>query len=224
MKKVELKVRERESFGSAEARRLRKNGWVPGVLYGKGKGSIPLSVEEKALRKALGQEGTILTLAFEGKKREHPAILKEFQGDPVGGGVLHVDFMEVRMDQPVEATVRLELTGSARGVREGGIMEHTLRELHVRCLPVDIPEVIQYDVENMAIGDSIKVSDLTPPDKVEILNDPETQIASVMPPALVKEEKPAEELEEEAAAAAGEGAAGEEKPGAGGKGEAGAAE
>ncbi len=205
MKKVELKVRERDNFGSAESRRLRSSGWIPGVLYGGGNSSVPLAVEAKSLKKALGREGgsAILSLAFDGKKKEHPAILKEYQSDPAGRGLLHVDFMEVRMDQPVEATVRLELVGNAAGVRDGGILDHSLRELHVRCLPGDIPEAVNYDVEQMQIGDSIKVADIPVPPKVEILNDPDSQVASVIPPTIVREEAAPEEAEEEAAAKEG---------------------
>lgn len=200
---------------------MRKGGWIPGVLYGGGNSSIPLSVEEKALRRALGRDsgGAILSLTFEGKKKAHPAILKEYQADPVNSALLHVDFMEVRMDRPIEAVVRVELAGTAAGVREGGIMDHSLREVHVRCLPTDIPEHIGYDVEEMQIGDAIRVGDLMPPAGVEILNDSETTVASVIPPTVLKEEVPAEEVEEEEAAAeeaAAEEAApeGEEKAGA----------
>ncbi len=214
MKKVELKVKERQSFGSSESRRLRQSGWIPGVLYGGGNSSVPLAVEAKSLKKALGREGgsAIISLTFEGKKKEHPVILKEYQNDPVGRGLLHVDFMEVRMDQPVEATVRLELVGSAAGVREGGVLDHSLRELHIRCLPGDIPEGVHYDVEQMQIGDSVKVGDIPIPPRVEILNDPDSQVASVIPPTIVKEEAAAEEAEEEAAAE--EGAEAEEAPAA----------
>lgn len=172
------------------------------MLYGGGNSSVPLAVEAKSLKKALGHGGggAIISLAFEDKKKEHPVILKEYQGDPAGRGLLHIDFMEVRMDQPVEATVRLELVGNAAGVREGGVLDHSLRELHIRCLPGDIPENIQFEVEEMQIGDSIKVADIPAPPRVEILNDPDSQVASVIPPTIVKEEAPVEEVEEEAAA------------------------
>ena len=211
MKKVELKVRERESFGSAESRRLRRSGWIPGVLYANGDSSTPLAVEEKSLKRALGSDGgsAILTLTFEGKNKEHPAILKEYQANPLGRGVMHVDFMEVRMDQPVEAVVRLELEGNPVGLRDGGILDHTLRELHVRCLPGDIPESIHHGIEEMQIGDSLKVGDIAVPANVEILNEPESQVASIMAPTLVKEEAAAEGEEGVEAAQA---AAPEEKP------------
>ena len=206
MANIELLVKERTDKGSAEARRIRRGGWVPGVLYSGGNEATALEVEEKALKRALGHEGgsVILDLTFEGNKKVHPAILKEYQLNPKGNGMLHVDFMEIRMDKPVEAHVRLELTGQSAGVRDGGIMDQSLRELQIRCLPADIPEGIQYDVEAMQIGDSIRVADVAPPPGVEILNDAEAQVASVIAPTLVTEEVPAEEVEgaEEAAAEA----------------------
>lgn len=214
MKKIELTVKERDNFGSPEARRLRRQGWIPGVLYGGGNDTVSLAVEEKTLRKALGSEsgGAILALTFAGKKKEHPAILKDYQIDPVTSGLLHVDFMEVRMDQPVEAGIRIELTGTAAGVREGGIMDQSLREVTVRCLPTDMPEHVECDVGELQIGDAVRVSDIVPLAGVEILNDPETTVASVIPPTVLKEEAPAEEELEEEEGVEAEAAEGEEKP------------
>lgn len=212
MNKVELKVQERESFGSPESRRLRKTGLVPGVLYGSGQDSTPLSVDEKALRKALGREpgSVVLSLVFEGQKKEHPAILKDYQTDPRTSSLLHVDFMEIRMDQPVEAHIRLELNGAPAGVREGGIMDQALREVHIRCLPTAIPELIEHDVEEMQIGDTLRVADIKVPAGVEVLDDPETPAASVHPPTVIREE---EEIGAEEGAAEGEAAAGAEAEG-----------
>ncbi|RJQ46159.1 MAG: 50S ribosomal protein L25 [Gaiellales bacterium] len=211
MKKVELTVKERESFGSPESRRLRRTGWVPGVLYGSGD-SKPLSVDERELRKVLsGSRGNIIiSLTFEGDKKAHPAILKEFQPDPVGTGLLHVDFLEVRMDQPIEANVIIELVGTPEGVQEGGILDQSLREVSVRCLPADMPEMIEFDISALNIGDSIRVGDLTAPDKTEITTDPEMGVASIITPTVLVEEEAGEELtEEELAAQAAAAEAGE---------------
>lgn len=213
MKKVAMTVKERESFGSPESRRLRKTGWIPGVLYGSGD-SRPLSVDERELRRVLtsSRGNVIIALSFEGKKKEHPAILKEYQPDPVGTGLLHVDFLEIRMDQPIEAHVVLDLVGTPAGVQEGGILDQNVREVTVHCLPADMPEVIEFDVTELNIGDSIRISDLVAPDKVEITNDPEMGVASIITPTILVEEEPEEELTEEelealaAAEEAGEGA------------------
>jgi len=219
MKTVDLKVSERRAAGSAEARRLRRTGMIPGVFYGGGNESIPLSIDARVLKKALAGEGgnVILNLTIDGRDGTHPAILKEYQSDALGRGLLHVDFMEIRMDKPIEASVHIELTGTAAGVSEGGVMDQTLREVRVRCLPADIPSSIAYAVDGMEIGDSIKVGDLAPPPEVEILDEEDIAVASVIPPTILKEEPTEEELEEEleegeeAEAAEGEeAAAGEE--------------
>ncbi len=199
MKKVELSVKERQGFGSAEARRMRRTGVIPGVFYGGGRDSVPLEVESSLLKKAIGRErgNVIINLSIEGRQETYPTILKDYQSDPLGRGLLHVDFMEIQMDKPIEASIRLELTGSAYGVREGGVMDQTLREVQVRCLPADMPESIEYDVSEMDIGDSIRVSDLVVAAEVEILDDEESAVASIIPPTILKEEPTEEELEEE---------------------------
>jgi len=221
MKKVEIMVKERGSFGSPESRRLRREGWIPGVLYSGGSAAVPLTVEEKALKQALGHErgNVILDLTFDGKKKAHSAILKEYQNDPMSGSLLHVDFMEVRMDKPIDSMLRIDLIGTAQGVRDGGVIDHGLRELHIRCLPTNMPGQFEVNVEPLVIGDSIRVSDLTPPAGVEILDDPEAHVASVLAPKLVVEEVPAEEGEEGAEAAAEGAPGGEEKSAEGGGGE-----
>lgn len=220
MKQAKLTVKERDSFGSPEARRMRREGQIPGVLYGGGQGSTPLSVDEKALRKALGHERSsmILNLIFEGQDKSQLAMLKEHQSDPITGNLVHLDFIEVRMDQPLESTTHVELVGQAAGLRDGGIMDHSLRELHIRSLPKDMPIGIECNVESLGIGDSIRVSDLLVPTGVEILNDPETMVAAVMAPKIVVEEE-VEGAEGEEGALAAE--AGEEKPAEGEGGEAG---
>jgi large subunit ribosomal protein L25 len=198
MKKVQLTVKEREGFGSPESRRLRDTGWIPGVLYGTSD-SKPLSVDERELRKVLSSSrgNVIILLSFEGKKTEYPAILKEYQPDPLGNGLLHVDFLEIKMDKPIEANVLLDMVGTSAGVSEGGILDQSVREVLVRCLPADMPEVIEYDVTEMNIGDSIRISDLVAPEKVEILNDADLGVASVITPTILVEEEPEEELTEE---------------------------
>jgi len=226
MKKVELTVKERDSFGSPESRRMRNEGWIPGVLYGGGKVSKPLTVEAKALKQALGrgQRGNvILDVTFEGQSETHPAIVKEYQNDPISGHLLHVDFLEVRMDQPIESTVRVELVGTAQGVKDGGILDHGMRELHIRCLPTNMPGEIEVDVSALNINDSLRVSEVPAPEGVEILDDPEAHVAGVMAPKLVVEEEEVvegEEGAEGAATAEGEAAsAGEEKSAEGGESE-----
>lgn len=190
----------RESRGSAESRRLRARGIVPGVLYGSGKNAHPFSVEERELRRVLtGGHGlhAILDVVFEGQKTAHHAVLKEYQLDPVRPRLLHIDLHEVRLDQPIHAQVAVELVGESPGVKEGGVLTLVSREMNVEALPMEVPDRLELDISAMAIGDSVRVSDITAPEGVELLDDPETVVAIVTPPTKVEEPEPEEEELEE---------------------------
>src|SRR5919202_4441074 len=199
--RVKLSVRERESRGSAESRRLRRNGEVPGVLYGRGKPPHAICVEERELRRALTGDGglhSILDVTLEGQKTAHPSILKEYQVDPVRGRVIHVDFQEVRLDQPIQAQVVVELVGDPQGVKEGGVLSQVSREVTVEALPMEIPERLELDVTGMAIGDTLRLADLPAREGVTFVDDPEeTVLATVtLPTREVEPEEVTEEGEE----------------------------
>jgi large subunit ribosomal protein L25 len=215
-----LTVQARESLGSRNTRRLRKQGLVPGVLYGRGE-PVAISVEERELRRALtGAAGlhSILDVQIDGKGSTHASILKDYQVDKVRGGVVHVDLQEVRLDQTITASVSVHLNGGedAPGVREGGVLSQPLREIQVEALPLEIPEHIDLDVSHMATGDTLRISDIAVPEGVTLLDDPETVIATVTAPTreIVEEEAEGEELAEgeEGAAVEGEGEAAEGEP------------
>src|SRR5205085_4889160 len=159
-----LTVQARESLGSRNTRRLRRQGLVPGVLYGRGE-PVAISIEERELRRALtGAAGlhSILDVEVDGTGTSHASILKEYQVDKVRGGVTHVDLHEVRLDQPITATVSVHLIGGddAPGVREGGVLSQPLREIQVSALPLEVPEHIDLDVSHMATGDTLRISDI----------------------------------------------------------------
>jgi large subunit ribosomal protein L25 len=198
--RLKLEVKERESRGSADARRLRANGVVPGVLYGGGKRPHPFTVEERELRKVLtGEHGlhAILDILFEGQKTPHHAVLKEYQLDPVRTRLLHIDLHEVRLDQPIQAQVAVALVGESEGVKEGGVLTLVLRDVNVQALPMEVPDGLELDISGMAIGDSLRVSDLRIPEGATVLDDPEAVVTTVTPPTKV--ELPEEvEVEEEA--------------------------
>jgi large subunit ribosomal protein L25 len=203
--RVRLLVQERESRGSAESRRLRKQGLIPGVLYGRGKTPHAISVAERELRRVLTGAGglhAILDVELEGQKTTHPSILKEFQQHPVKGGIIHIDLQEVRLDQPIQARVVVELVGDEPvGVTEGGVLSQVNREITVSALPMEIPEHLDLDVSRMAIGDTLRLADLPPHEGVEYLDDPEeTVLATVTMPTRFVEPEPeeveGEELEE----------------------------
>ena len=217
--RVKLEVKRREEHGSAVSRRLRRTGFVPGVLYSGGKAAVSFSVPEREIRHALsGEHGThaILDVVLEGQQRAHHAVLKDFQVDAVKSRLLHVDLHEVRLDQPIQAQVVIELVGTPEGVVQGGVLSQVTREVNVEALPMEVPDRLPLDVEGLAIGDSVRVADLGTLDGVTVLDDPDTVVATVTPPTRVEEPEEAEAeeaVEGEAAAAEGEAAA-EESPGA----------
>jgi large subunit ribosomal protein L25 len=216
--RVKLEVRERESLGSSESRRLRRAGLIPGVLYGRSKPHA-ICVPERALRRALTGRGglhAILDVVLEGQKSTHPSILKEFQTDPVRGTLTHIDLQEVRLDQPIHASVAVHLIGEAQGAKEGGVLSQVTREVNVEALPMEVPEHLELDVSSLAIGESLRVADLPPREGVTYLDDPDTVLASVGLPTRVEEPEVEEEVEEgelvEGEAAEGEAPAGEAEP------------
>jgi len=211
--RTKLVVAQRERLGSAESRRLRKEGLIPGVLYGGGE-PVAISIEERELRRALTGAGglhSILDVEVDGKGETHASILKEYQVDPVRGGVTHVDLHEVRLDKPIQASVSVDLLGGedAPGVREGGVLSQPLREVTVEALPLEMPEHIDLDVSGMDIGATLRISDLTAPEGTTLLDDPEMVVATVTAPTKVVEPEPTEE-ELAALEAEGEGVEGEE--------------
>src|SRR5436309_5591150 len=214
--RIKLSVRERESRGSAESRRLRRDGEIPGVLYGRGKQPHPICVEERELRRALtGDSGlhAILDVTLDGQKTTHASILKDYQVDPIRGRVIHVDFQEVRLDQPIQAQVVVELVGDPQGVKEGGVLSQVQREINVEALPMEIPEHLDIDVSGMAIGDTLRLAELPPREGVTYLDDPEeTVLATVTMPTRIVEPEPEEEELEEGELPEGEVPEGEEAP------------
>jgi len=192
--RIKLEVRERESRGSADARRLRREGFIPGVLYGKGKSSHAICVPERELRRVLtGQGGlhAILDVVLEGQKTTHASILKDYQQDPIRGHISHIDLQEVPLDQVITASVTVQLVGEPVGAKEGGVLSQVQREINVEALPMEVPEHIDLDVSRMAIGDTLRLADLAPMEGVTYLDNPEeTVLATVTMPTRVEEPEP----------------------------------
>jgi large subunit ribosomal protein L25 len=207
--RLKLEVREREDLGSRRTRRLRSQGLVPGVLYGKGHARA-ITVPERELRAAMtGPSGlhAILDVVLEGQKTVHPSILADYQQDPIRGTISHIDLREVRLDQPIHATVVVQLVGESVGVKGGGMLSLVTREVHLEALPADVPEHIEVDVTRMEVGDVLRLADIPTIANVTLLDDPqETVIATVSVPRGFAE---LEEAEAEAAAEAAEAEEGE---------------
>ena len=206
--RMKLQVHERERRGSADARRLRRQGFIPGVLYGKGKASHAIFVPERELRHVLtGSSGlhAILDVVVEGQSTTHASILKDFQQDPIRGHISHIDLQEVRLDQPIQASVNVQLVGEPEGVKEGGVLSQVQREINVEALPMEIPEHMELDVSGMAIGDTLRLADLPEREGVKYLDNPEeTVLATVTLPTRVEEPEPEVEEGEEGEVPEGE--------------------
>ena len=187
-----LEVTTRTVEGSRSTRRLRREGLVPGVVYGGGDEPETFAVNARVLRSALAHAGAVLDLALDGGKPT-PVIVKDVQNHPVRGEAIHVDLLRVDMNQPIQSVVVLELTGTeeAPGVTEGGVLSQETRELNIEALPGDIPDVITHDVSGMEMNATLTLSAVTAPRGVTLLDDPEeTVVAAITPPT-------AEPVEEE---------------------------
>jgi len=209
--RIHLEVKERERTGSREARRLRKQGLIPGILYGRGGKPHAIVVAERELRRVLsGEHGlhAILDVALDGQKSTHASILKDYQRDRIRGHISHFDLQEVRLDQPISAQVTVELVGDSAGVKEGGVLSQVTREVNVEALPMEVPDRLVLDVSAMQIGDTLRLSDLRAPEGVKLLDDSETVLANVTIPTRVVEP----EVEEGEELPEGEVPEGEEAP------------
>jgi large subunit ribosomal protein L25 len=188
----------REAIGKGGARSVRREGRVPGILYGHGEESIPLSVDARELQRlvhSVSIENTIVDLSLKGTRQPYKVLIREIQRHPTREEYIHVDFFHIAMDEKISVEVPIVLKGEPTGVRnKGGILDHQLRELEVYCLPAEIPERIEVDVSELDIGDAIHVRDLAVPEGVEIEADPDRAVAAVLAPAVVP-------IEEEVAAA-----------------------
>jgi large subunit ribosomal protein L25 len=195
MAEVKLKGIRRESLGKGSARRSRSAGKVPAILYGRGMEPVPLEVDRREFVVALKTDaGMNVLLDIEVDGDRTLALTRELQRDPVRGTLLHADFVKVDRTQAIEVEVPVHLVGEAPGAKEGGVLEHPLFSAHVRCLPTDVPEAIEADISGLAIGDALRVSDLPAHEVYEILNDPDSVVASVAAP-ISEEELEAMEAE-----------------------------
>jgi large subunit ribosomal protein L25 len=213
-----LTVDERPERGTRATKRLRRQGLVPGVVYGGADGAcVSFKVGSRALRQVLVDGSALIDLEVGGKTR--PVIVKEQQRHPVRDDeVLHIDLLEVRLDEKIQTQVAVHVEGveEAPGVKEGGVLEHVTHQLNIEALPTAIPDAIHVDVSSMEIAATMHLSELTAPEGVTFLDDSEeTLIATVVVPTEVEEPEEIEEetelVGEEAEAEAGaEGATGEE--------------
>jgi large subunit ribosomal protein L25 len=184
MAHVSLTAQPRTELGNGPTRRLRRQGLVPGVVYQPGGPSLPLSLPGHDLKRTLAEGRTGVIDLVVGDAGATPVLVKDWQLHPVRGDVLHVDFQQVDLTQEIEAPIPLSLVGNSVGVRDGGVMDQPLREVVVSALPDSLPDLIEIDVSELQVGDSLTVADISAPTGVTIISEPDTVVASVVAPTV----------------------------------------
>lgn len=208
MKRVDVMLRRRDNTGKGAARSARRDGRVPGIIYGGGEDPIAITVDKHDMEVSLHSHGItesiLVNMKIEGEEsaKEQLGLVRDTQHDPLTGNLEHLDFLRVSADKKITTTVPVELIGTPIGVRDGGVLEHILREVDIECFPLDIPEALNVDVKDMNVGDSIHIYDLAGLENVDILTARERVVALVEMPkmaaATTEEEAPAEGEETEA--------------------------
>jgi large subunit ribosomal protein L25 len=194
----QLSLTARAPEGSRSARRLRRTGAVPGVIYGGDVTPTHFSVDARILRNTLARSGAILQVSLDGGS-DSPVLVKDLQRHPVRGEIVHVDFLRVNMNETIHTTVTLELTGAddSPGVDQGGVLSQEARELNIEALPGDIPDSITFDVSNLEMNATLYLGAIPAPKGVTFLDDlEETLVATITPPTL---EQTSDDIETETA-------------------------
>lgn len=184
---AKLNAQLRDDTGKSAVRAIRRAGRVPGIVYGHGDETRPLTIDAIELEKlvsSISVENTLIDLQIEGAKKPTSALIREVQYHPVKNQILHVDLYQVHAGEKIHLEIPIRIHGTPIGVREdGGVLQEVLREIHVECLPKDIPEGVDIDIVELRIGDTIHVSDVEIPN-VKILNDPDLVICTVTAPTV----------------------------------------
>ncbi len=205
MEHLTLEAAPRRRVGKGKLKRLRSEGRVPAVIYGRGKDSEALLVDGKNLHQILAMGGTNVLVDLrigdgkDEKAKQETVMLKDIQRDILFmDRIVHVDFIRISMTERIEVSVPLNFTGEPAGVQEGGIVQQVLREILVRCLPAAIPETVDVDLSPLGIGDSITVGEVALDEQVELITSPDETVALVTVPEMLEEEEEAEKEPEEA--------------------------
>ena len=194
MKKVDLDVEERKEAGKGDIRKLKKSGFVPGIVYGDNNKSLPVKLDKKRLvhfLHSIGEENVLTNLKIksDGGVVDQLVIIKDIQYDPVTDELIHLDFQRVSLKKKIISEVRILLKGEAEGVKAGGILDQALRIVEVECLPENMPQNIEIDISGLKIHDSIHVKDLPLPPEVEMVTDGERGVLSILPPRKIEVEE-----------------------------------
>jgi large subunit ribosomal protein L25 len=195
MKEITLDVKSRTDSGKGVARKLRAQGIIPGIVYGKGEKPISIVLDHaqfhNVMRKAAG-ENPLVNLTIDGRTSDKKALIRDMQRDPIDGSVLHIDFQHISLTEKIRVRVPVVLEGVPDGVKNfGGIVNWMVRDLEISCLPTNIPDKFTLDIAPLKIHESLHVRDIKS-ENIEILESPEETIVTVIPPTIIKEAVPAE--------------------------------
>ena len=187
---VELEVFNRESLGKQANKKYRKDGFIPAVIYGKNKDNLNILVDPIKLKKLLKNEAgenTIIEMKLDKSDLKKNVLLKDAHLDTLTSDPLHLDFYEITEGMDVKVSAPLLFTGKPEGVKNGGVIQTLSNEIKIECLPTNIPNIIEINISDLNIGDTLRVKDIKPMDGIEILSNPESTIISVLAPRLVVE-------------------------------------
>jgi len=183
MAELTLEVSRREEQGKGAAGRVRRQGKVPAVVYGGHRETVPITVDRKAvtdlIQKSEHGVRSIFLLKMSGTDQQRHAMIKEIQIDPISRKMSHIDFIRVVMDEVVRTTVPVHVNGTPIGVKEGGLLDFQVRELHVECLPNAIPDKVDVDISGLGMHQYVRISELIVPRGVKVLDDPERVVVGV---------------------------------------------
>ena len=196
MQEILLNAKVRDKTGTGISRRMRRQGRVPAIVYGKKGSSLSLDVEEREFEKTAGMvvgHSSLINLKLDKDVGENMVLVKEVQRHPVTERLLHIDFYRISLKDKITVSVPVVVTGESAGVKVGGILEHILWEVKVECLPTQMPDKIEVDITPLKIGDTVHVRDLEIEEGVNFLTTGEKTVISVVPPTVVKEEEVVEE-------------------------------
>ncbi|MBY8914739.1 50S ribosomal protein L25/general stress protein Ctc [Bacillus sp. YC2] len=192
-----LKANERTDFKRSTLQKIRHSGHVPGIIYGKETTNTPVSLDSIELRKTLRDEGKNAIITIDVNGNQQSVMVTDLQIDPLKNELTHADFQVVNMSEELETEVPIQLTGEAKGVKDGGIIQQPLHELSIKAKPKDIPQTINIDISGLEMNDVLTIADLTADGSYTFMNEPEEVVASILPPKQEAFEEDAEPAPED---------------------------
>ena len=193
MGQFQLAAELRDETGKGANRRLRRSGYIPGVIYGSNRENMNLQVEERLFARLLREGGANRLIALQLGGEDRAVLIQELQVHPVKGSPQHIDFLEVRLDEAVSVMVPIHLVGEAQRTQDGGVVASALWEVEISCLPTDIPDGLEIDISGLLVGESLQVKDLEVVPGITLLTDPEETVVSVVHPEELEEDTEEEE-------------------------------